>query len=69
MEQDEHFSETLYQQFKENEEWQFSQRIYYSLSDGVRDDYLIKHSYNEGEFNSLSCVRIFARPTSMLNQS
>ncbi|KAI3189013.1 hypothetical protein CBS147311_10009 [Penicillium roqueforti] len=45
---DDCFSETLYQQFGENEDWDFSQRLYYSDIENAQDHYQITHPYNLG---------------------
>ncbi|KAJ6083496.1 hypothetical protein N7467_007631 [Penicillium canescens] len=44
---DDYFSETLYQQFEEDEDWDFSQRLYYSDVENVQDHYKLHHPYNQ----------------------
>ncbi|KAJ5645635.1 hypothetical protein N7507_011646 [Penicillium longicatenatum] len=45
---EEHFTERLYQVIEEDEDWEFSQRLYYSVTDNVQDHYQLYHPNNKG---------------------
>ena len=52
---DENFNETLFQVIKEDEDWDFSQRLYYSVTDDIQDHYTLESPMNKGKHNMYTC--------------